>query len=510
MSSLKQLLRIKNTQDLLTLHWDAHEALFNVSESAEQFVFSTEGLPAGIYYVKATVTDDASLPQSNESKVLIELVETLPNLGSEDTDGDGIVDSEEGLGDKNGNGIADYLDTFDNCNVIPHSAQQQSLFLVESPANVCLRKGETALKNGVYGLGIEAKEIGLSDGKSRFDGGLFDFEILGLSKGESVNIVLPQTNPIPGNAVYRKYRADTGWIDFVEDAENTLFSAPGVAGVCPPPGASEWQRGLVEGYWCVQLLIEDGGNNDDDGFANGMIVDPGGVATISSDNRPPLVEPIVDSLLWNSDIEIPLLSNASDDDGDSLVVLSVSVDNGKAELINNDVLKYTPERHFVGTAIVDFIVSDGKGGTSASSATLNIRGNRAPVVSNGEVLTQEGEAVSVNLLDYVEDMDGDILLFEQVTSEIGEISLLNSQVTFTPATGFTGKNTVTFMASDGYETVEGKLTITVNPKALPSAHQSSGSSGGSISLHLIFIYMMLLTIRCYSHGAKMTMPSCSR
>jgi hypothetical protein len=64
----------------------------------------------------------------------------------------------------------------------------------------------------------------------------------------------------------------------VEDAANKLSSALGADGVCPAPGSSDYQPGLALGDYCMQILIEDGGPNDNDLLRNGVITDPGGLA----------------------------------------------------------------------------------------------------------------------------------------------------------------------------------------------------------------------------------------
>src|SRR5690606_30696214 len=60
---------------------------------------------------------------------------------------------------------------------------------------------------------------------------------------------------------------------------NRVESAPGSSSACPPPGDASYQPGLTPGHFCVQLSIEDGGPNDADAAANGVVRDPGGVAT---------------------------------------------------------------------------------------------------------------------------------------------------------------------------------------------------------------------------------------
>ena len=50
--------------------------------------------------------------------------------------------------------------------------------------------------------------------------------------------------------------------------------------MCPAPESELYEEGLTVGDVCLQLYIEDGGANDSDGIANGVIEDPGGIAVV--------------------------------------------------------------------------------------------------------------------------------------------------------------------------------------------------------------------------------------
>ena len=52
----------------------------------------------------------------------------------------------------------------------------------------------------------------------------------------------------------------------------------------------------------MQLQIQDGGANDDDGEANGTVLDPGGVAVILNNNQLPAKDDVID-MTWNSTAE---------------------------------------------------------------------------------------------------------------------------------------------------------------------------------------------------------------
>ncbi|MBE0486997.1 choice-of-anchor U domain-containing protein [Marinobacter sp.] len=258
----------------------------NGNNSDGRFVFDPSRLAPGYYRIAVGVSDSALA--ENRSDLVIEVLSQAPLLTSLDSDGDGIPDDVEGFGDANGNGIPDYLDNIGPDNLIRALATSAEAYLIETEPGLRLSLGYTALTAKRYSAMVTVEDISqafalpaLEDGEEpeKFPGGVFDFEIAGLSQpSDSAYIVIPQAAAIPKRAVYRKYSADTMvWNDFIENDRNAVFSAPGEKGYCPPPKSHEYKAGLSEGDWCVKLLIEDGGPNDADGLANQTIKDPGGV-----------------------------------------------------------------------------------------------------------------------------------------------------------------------------------------------------------------------------------------
>lgn len=137
-----------------------------------------------------------------------------------------------------------------------------------------------------FGLATEARDIHDLDGKpvaNTIDpeyshlGYEVDFEVSGLEQsGQTVPVVIPLKPglTIPANAVWRKY-SSAGWHNFVENDTNKLYSAKRqINGLCPSPSATEWSAGLKAGDDCVRLVIQDGGPNDFDARADGVIRDP--------------------------------------------------------------------------------------------------------------------------------------------------------------------------------------------------------------------------------------------
>ncbi|MHB8551701.1 MAG: hypothetical protein ACYDB8_12165, partial [Acidiferrobacterales bacterium] len=99
----------------------------------------------------------------------------------------------------------------------------------------------------------------------------------------TANVVIPLSNPLPANAVYRLYNANTSqWQSFVVDTFNSIGSAPGtLGGTCPVPGSGSYTAGLTQGNVCVELTILNGGADDTDSSGT-TISDPGAITTTST------------------------------------------------------------------------------------------------------------------------------------------------------------------------------------------------------------------------------------
>lgn len=245
-------------------------------------------LDPGLYSFNVIVTDDGEGMLSESCSGEIKIIEQLPSLSDEnDTDGDGISDYQEGLSDFDHDRIPDYLDSDSTENHLFGDSNGSKL---QTTAGQRLVLGTTAFSAGKNYASITVEDIKSHGGNLGAPGkfaddtgygyscGIFDFDLFGVPDGETALVVIPLLAALPDGASYRKYQAGSGWAFFNENQKNIVYSSPGVLGACPAPGDESYQVGLEEGCYCVQLLIEDGGPNDADGVANGVIKDPGGVS----------------------------------------------------------------------------------------------------------------------------------------------------------------------------------------------------------------------------------------
>jgi VCBS repeat-containing protein len=181
--------------------------------------------------------------------------------------------------------------------------------------------------------------------------------------------------------------------------------------------------------------------------------------TISGANDAPVVSAnISESRSENAaQFSIDLLQNASDPDSvpaaDTLDAINIvqngnddasgiTVDDANNQLIVNPAAYASLESGESVTVTYDFIVSDGNGGTVASTATITINGdtpNRNPVVSGPVTLSRsENDAdTTLNLLENASDPDtGDVLSVSGLTLVSGDpagISVNGSSLSVSPA-----------------------------------------------------------------------------
>ena len=245
-------------------------ANLQTQEGSFNVTFNPSEMSEGAY--KLTIELIESLPEGNHvviENILINLKDDLPQLTTADSDGDGISDADEGLADTDNDGVPDYLDNTPQTNLQPVNDN-----LAQAEDSVLLALGETALETGQNSISVPIESV-TQDSEYEIEE-VFDFTLSGLGVGESYSLVIPLSEPIPADAVYRKLTAD-GWVDFFEDANNAVFSVIS-DDICPGIDDESWVSSLVEGGTCIKLLIQDGSSNDTDGVANGTVEDPSGIA----------------------------------------------------------------------------------------------------------------------------------------------------------------------------------------------------------------------------------------
>jgi hypothetical protein len=489
-----------NTSDTHSYTWTSSDtSLIDIDGDINDshFTLAPSILTTGTKSLTVTVTDNGNMPLSTRAVIYFEVTDTLAILTSADSDGDLIPDDVEGYSDSDGDGIVDYLDQNDSCNVVPEQVSEFQANLVESESGTCLRKGVTVANNNSGAIELGAGEIE-TDEQAENIGGIFDFVVYGLPQaGQSVKLVLPQILPIPENAIYRKFTPSTGWVEFTIDTNNNVESTAGEVGYCPPPGDSSWGFGLTAGHWCVQLTIKDGGPNDSDGLTNNQIVDPSGVAVWASSNSLPEVQSELAQTTQNIGLTIDVLTNDVDSDGDSLTISSAYVDFGTVAIIDAQLstqLRYQPDANFFGIATINYGISDGNGGSGYGTVTINVIANTAPVATNDIASSDDRSVIIIDVLSNDNDIDNDELTITSASSDNGNVNITNNRLAYTPPSGFDGIDTITYFIDDnngGQATAQVDVTVS----AYETITITNKSGGGSFNGLFLLLGGLMLFIR---------------
>ncbi|WP_159064845.1 Ig-like domain-containing protein [Thaumasiovibrio subtropicus] len=494
-----------NRQDSHAVEWtssnDSLSTLLEGQTTAMQLSLDVDDLDVGIYPLSVLVTDNGEPPLSVMKIVYLEVVESLPELSDDDSDGDSIPDDQEGHGDDDEDGIPDYLDAISECNVIPQRVVDSSRFLIEGQPGVCLRKGITVLNNQTGGSELLEVEIEEDENADNI-GGIFDFVATGLPQaGQSYQLVMPQRLPVPANAVYRKFRTELGWVDFVEDENNSVASSLGESGYCPPPGDDRWVSGLTEGHWCVQLTVEDGGPNDDDGMANGTVVDPGGVAARATTNTLPTANDDTASVSRNSSVTIDVLSNDVDTDGDALTLSSASTNIGSVSIVDNK-LFYEAASQFFGDDTIIYSVTDGNGGTGTAQVGVTVVNSAAPRAIDDRAETDDRQAITIQVLINDSDPDGDRISVVSAVAQSGTVVINSDQsLTYTPTLGFDGEDLVTYVIRDTFG-LEDSAQVRVTVERVYEVEVANNSGGSSVGIFGLLLLSMLAAARAPRQGTQ--------
>lgn len=290
--------------DTLTYDWSASDAALSGVASGKIFTVDPSIPNNGTYTVSVAVSNGTSTVNQSIVLVLKTTAPTLDAANDSDSDGDsdedGIKDAIEGRGDTDGDGMPDYLDPVNDptlLNAFVSDSTPNYRRLLNTTAGLRLSLGMLALQaqdpsTGYVGAKIKTGDVkdisGTPVSDSSYDAvsGIYDFEIHGLSDAQrTAQIVIPLASSIPAGATVRKF-ADGTWYSFVENASDNIKSVASVNGECPIAGSSDYQAGLITFKNCLQLTMTDGGPNDADGQANGVISDPVTLAVPAEDNTP--------------------------------------------------------------------------------------------------------------------------------------------------------------------------------------------------------------------------------
>ena len=202
-------------------------------------------------------------------------------------------------------------------------------------------------------------------------------------------------------------------------------------------------------------------------------------------NDPPVATDDTASTAEDTAVDIAVLANDTDVDGDALAVTSVfTVVNGTASVNPNGTVHFAPPPDFFGTATFGYAISDGHGGSDTGAASVTVTAvNDPPLAVNDSATTSQGTPVTVAVLANDTDVDSASLLVAGTSDPPYGTAVANANgtITYTPDAGYSGTDAFGYSATDGLATSNvATVSITVSP-APPANAFHAGDLDGSAS-----------------------------
>jgi len=505
-----------NQSDTHDFIWTVEDNVFSDADNdsdAATFEFNPADLIEGHYNVTVQAIENNTDELLEVSRTLRIIVENLADLdGNIDSDNDGVSDEEEGYDDEDNDGIANYLDDDNNPTRLPTGENTERM---QTSPGLSLSLGRFSQSSSSKSAGLTMVQLAEMAGPNAADTNdtffiaispTYNFVIDGLvQQGDSASVVLPLAsgNFLPEGAVYRKYNTEQGWYHFVEDSNNSVSSAlTDDNGICPMPNDEAYVLGLTLGDNCIQLTIEDGGDNDIDFTANSSIEDPG-VITVYRQNTAPVIETEL-NIAADEATKVTLDASESYDHEEDELTFSWLQTGGQAVDLNDNteetITFITPSVSSDETLTFELTVSDGLDDSVEVVELLVKQINLAPSVSidSHDETYEQGDMVTLNVQS--SDPDNDVLtyLWEQISGpQIIFDDETSAEVSFTlPDVSSDQTIEVKVTVSDGELSSSSTTTITVQKVAEVVVDDSDNSSGGgSFNLWLLMLGMALVVTR---------------
>ena len=212
---------------------------------------------------------------------------------------------------------------------------------------------------------------------------------------------------------------------------------------------------------------------DDDGVVTGSMTFSEIENLILPSNEEPDTQADFGTTTVGVPIDIDVLANDSDPDGDPLTIDSVTDGRDGTVSINPDgTVNYAPTGSFTGSDSFTYTVTDGNGNlvTETVSVTVDPPANAPPIVADDSGSTTGDVPVDIDVLANDIDPDGDPLTIDSTTDGANGVVTINPDgtVNYAPDPGFVGDDTFTYTVSDNVgNSTTGTVTVSVDAPAPP-------------------------------------------
>ncbi|HFC93660.1 MAG TPA: tandem-95 repeat protein [Leucothrix mucor] len=216
------------------------------------------------------------------------------------------------------------------------------------------------------------------------------------------------------------------------------------------------------------------------------------VSIIVTPNQSPIAVIDLVSTNENESIDISVLENDSDPDGNKNDLAISSFTNGiKGAVTQKSVTKltYTPNMGETGEDHFTYTIVDKDGGTATANVKITINSiNKRPQAVDDSATTTELTLVNIPVLDNDSDPDNDALSITFVGTPQHGITNLKADKTidYTPEKEFSGTDTFTYIITDG-KGLTASATVTVSVNTVNKAPVALDDSATTMEITLVNI-----------------------
>ncbi|MBV7267540.1 Ig-like domain-containing protein, partial [Erythrobacter ani] len=114
-------------------------------------------------------------------------------------------------------------------------------------------------------------------------------------------------------------------------------------------------------------------------------------------NPPPVAVNDTVNTIEDTPVNIDVLANDTDPDGDTISVIAASAASGTVVIEADGTLTYTPNNNFNGTDTINYQISDGEGGTSTAQVTVTVTPDNDPPTTVGTLPAQNSEDAAAGI-----------------------------------------------------------------------------------------------------------------
>jgi hypothetical protein len=195
-----------------------------------------------------------------------------------------------------------------------------------------------------------------------------------------------------------------------------------------------------------------------DGFAYTVRDGIGGTAegdvriVVARHNTPPAAQSDATSVMAGASVEIPVMANDNDSEGDPLAIIGIDAPSGGTiSVLSNQAIRYTPQPGFEGIDSFTYTVGDGQGGAATANVTVVVNiPNASPQARPDHATTLEGEPVTIDVLANDNDPEGGPVSLSGINMPgHGTLTLTpDHRFVYAPAEGFVGTDSFSYDIRD--------------------------------------------------------------